>query len=80
MQKDDELDALHKKRGIFFCVNYFYTGIVEDWNATVIKLSKPAKVYETGPWDKEKFQDEQVLNMEYIYIHRQSIESSGLAK
>ena len=49
VQKDGEgLEALMGQRITLFCMNYIYTGKLVGVNATCVKLSDPAIVYETG--------------------------------
>lgn len=73
------LESLITKEITVFCVNYIYTGILEEVSLDHIRLAQPAIVYETGPFDKNYFQDAQALPSD-LYIARSAIESFGQLK
>jgi len=74
------LEALLGERVLLLCANYFYTGKLIGVNASCVCLEDPAIVYETGPWEAKKFQDEQRLHTKILYVMIGAIEAFGVAK
>lgn len=62
-----------------FCLNYIYTGKLIGVNGTCILLDSPKIVYETGPFDNNKWTDAQSLPNQ-LYIQTGCIESFGIIK
>ena len=62
------------------CVNYFYTGKLVGVNKEYVKLEDPKVVFETGPFDKNDWQDAQSLPEKHWYVMVGAIESFGVMK
>ena len=73
------LEALVGQRITLFCMNYIYTGKLIGVNATCVKLSDPAIVYETGAFTDKAWKDAQALPND-LYISTAAIESFGVVK
>lgn len=73
------LKTLVGKRITLFCVNYIYTGKLTEVNDSVVVLTDPAIVYETGPLKTKKWKDAQHLPHDW-QVQRNSIESFGELK
>lgn len=74
VDENESLIFLLGKRVMVFCMNYIYSGTLAEVNGACIKLEDAGIVYETGPFDSEKFKDFQKLPHS-IYIQTNSIES-----
>lgn len=79
MEISGGLSALVGKRVTLFCVNYIYTGKLTGINDSIVILSDPAIVFETGPLGTKKWKDAQNLPKDW-YVQRSSIESFGVLK
>lgn len=73
------LETLVGKRVTLFCVNYIYTGKLIGVNDSLVILTDPAIVFETGPLGSKKWKDAQNLPKDW-YVQRNSIESFGVLK
>jgi hypothetical protein len=62
---------------LIMCFNYFYHGVLANFNEKWITLADPKIVYKTGEWGKGKFEDEQSLGVKFWHINRDAIESLG---
>ena len=75
-----ELRKLKGKRITLFCLNYIYTGKLEEVDDSSVKLSDAAIVYETGDLTRStKWKDAQALPGDW-YVALASIESFGIMK
>jgi len=78
--KDGEgLEALMGQRITLFCMNYIYTGKLIGVNATCVKLTDAAVVYETGSLGDKSWKDAQSLPRDW-YVSTGAIESFGILK
>lgn len=71
------LDALLGLPVLLLCGNYFYHGKLVGVNETVVKLSSPSIVYETGDWKETKYKNAQLLPAKVWYVQTAAIESFG---
>jgi len=79
-EKEGEgLEALMGQRITLFCMNYIYTGKLVGVNATCVKLSDAAVVYETGVLTDKTWKDAQSLPQDW-YVSTATIESFGILK
>ena len=72
-------EELLGKRVTFFCLNYIYTGDLTGVNDTHVQLTKPAIVYETGPFTDKKWKDAQPLP-NVINVMMSAVEAFGEVK
>lgn len=80
-QVDGEgFDALLGDVITVFCLNYIYTGKLIGISDTCILLENPSIVYETGPFDKDGWEDAQRLPNDKLYVQTSCIESFGVMK
>lgn len=68
------LVGLLGKRVLLLCANYFYSGVLSGVNTSEVLLEDAGIVYETGPLNDGKFQDEQKFGGS-LYVCVASIES-----
>ncbi|NBW07839.1 MAG: hypothetical protein EBR82_07410 [Caulobacteraceae bacterium] len=68
------LVGLLGKRVLLLCANYFYSGVLAGVNTSDVLLEDAGIVYETGPLNAAKFQDEQKFAGP-LYVRVASIES-----
>jgi hypothetical protein len=62
-----------------FCAVYIYTGTLAGVNEDCVLLEDAAIVYETGPFNEDKWKDAQKLRGSW-YVQKSMIESFGLLK
>jgi hypothetical protein len=62
----------------FFCMTYFYNGIIEAVNGETIVLRGTRVVYETGAFSDPSFKDAQLLTNGQWFIRIPTIESFGV--
>jgi len=74
------LTKLLGEKVTFFCLNYFYTGILIGVNDDCVLIEEPAIIYETGPFSNREWKDCQSLNIKELYIQKNAIESFGVIK
>lgn len=74
---NEGLNALIGEMVLIICNNYFYYGKLIGVNETCIKLEKPYKVFETGPYGESTFKDAQRLPVDSWYVQTGHIESFG---
>jgi len=77
--ENEGLVSLIGQRITLFCMNYIYTGKLVGVNDLCVKLDDPAIVYDTGPFDTQKWTDAQNLPHN-MYIMLNSVESFGVVK
>ncbi len=65
---------------ILFCANYFYAGKLDGVNKTVVKLTEPRIVYETGEFTAKAWKDAQSLCVPELYVRISMIESFARGK
>lgn len=79
------LNALLGQRVTLFCLNYFYTGVLEGVNDTCVLLNDASIVYETGSFTKSGWETAQSLKTTANpqgkwYVGTSTIESFGILK
>ena len=75
--ENEGLIALLNEQVLVICNNYFYYGKLVGVNDTCLKLEKPYKVFETGPYNEKTFKDAQALPVDFWYVQLEHIESFG---
>jgi hypothetical protein len=73
------LEKLLGERVTFFCLDYIYTGKLVGVNTHDILLEDAAIVYETGPFNDDKWKDAQKLP-NALYIRTACISSYTILK
>lgn len=73
------LIGLIGQRVTIYCMNFFYTGILEGVNDTFVKLTNAAIVYDTGDHKTKTWANAQDLPNDW-YIQVSAIESFGIFK
>ncbi len=73
------LEALLGKRITVFCAAYIYTGKLVGVNASCVKLTNAAIVYETGELTEKQWKDAQLLPHDW-YVQLSAVESFGVLK
>jgi hypothetical protein len=77
---DTSLHELIDRHVVVWCVNYIYSGQLESFDASFLRIKDPHVVYETGPLTDKDFKDAQPLPGDYWYIARSAIESIGVKR
>lgn len=78
--KEDGLGSLMGERVILYCANYFYTGKLEGVSRTLVKLSAPGIVYETGDFSESKWKDMQRMRTPELYVRVAMVEAFSRSK
>lgn len=78
--KEDGLESLMGEKVILFCANYFYAGKLEGVSRTLVKLTDPKIVYETGDFSDAKWKDAQSMNVPDVYVRVAMIEAVAKGK
>ena len=68
------LKGLMGKRVLLMCSNFFYNGMLTGVNDTCVLLTDASIVYDTGPWDQNKYNDAQKLPKP-VYVQVSAIEA-----
>jgi len=76
---NEGLVSLIGQRITLFCMNYIYTGLLEDVNTTCVKLTDASVVYETGSFTDKSWKDAQPLPSA-LYVNTSAIESFTVLK
>jgi hypothetical protein len=74
------LEVLLGESVLLMCANYFYTGKLTAVDVSVVELTEPGIVYETGAWSDKSYADVQKLSAKKWYVNVSAIESYGLSK
>lgn len=78
--KGEGLEALMGEKVILYCANYFYAGKLEGVSRTLVKLTDPKIVYETGDFGDSKWKDAQSMNVPELYVRVAMIEAFARGK
>lgn len=78
--KEDGLESLMGEKVILYCANYFYTGKLEGVSRTLVKLSEPAIVYETGDFSDKQWKDVQAMRVPELYVRVAMVEAFSRSK
>ena len=73
------LESLLGERVTLFCAAYIYTGKLVGVDATCVKLTDAAIVYETGELTTKDWTDAQSLPHDW-YVQLSAVESFGILK
>lgn len=75
--ENEGMVSLLGKKVVLFCMNYFYTGILEGVNDSCVLLKDAQIIYETGPFTDKKWKDVQSMPTKGTYVQLAAIESFG---